>query len=116
MLPALQVTVFGRDLCRVNADPPDHGPVEGGDVAHVVAGEREGGLVVDQPVVVRLGVGDHDEGAAEEVGGEYEDKEGVEDTDERYEVLRWSRGAQMPRRCSWVCVMWTVTVNDIGGG
>ena len=94
------------------ADPPDHGPVKGGDVAHVVAGEREGGLVVDQPVIVRLGVSDHDEGAAEKVGGEYEDEEGVEDADEGYEVLRHRReGAVLSFVSCLFCVFFVCTVN-----
>ena len=47
---------------------------------------------MDHPVDVNLGVGDHDEAAAQEVGGEDQDEKRVEDADEGYEVLRSRRG------------------------
>ena len=72
-----------------DCSPPDHGPVDGGDVADVVGGAQEGGLVVGHPVEVhRLGVGNHGEGAAEDVGGEDDDEESVDYADDGHEVLQ----------------------------
>ena len=47
---------------------------------------------MDHPVVARLGVGEHGEGAAEDVGGEDDDEEGVDYADDGHEVLGAGRG------------------------
>jgi hypothetical protein len=48
----------------------------------------QGRLVVEHPVVVGLGAGEHGEGAAEEVGDEDDDEERVDDAERgRYELI-----------------------------
>ena len=71
---------------------PDHGPVEGYDVARVIGRLWQGRVVVCEPVgAVGLGVCDHGEGAAENVGHEDDEEERVEDADERRQHLRTAR-------------------------
>ena len=76
---------------------PNYGPVDRAYVADVVGGAQEGWLVVDHPVVARLGVGEHGEGAAEDVGGEDDEKESVDYADDGHEVLRKERGQDNDR-------------------